>query len=186
MKETWKPVKDFEGIFEVSDQGRVKTLARYKKTSKPFPSYVRENIREGFTGPEGYKSLSVQHEGRKAEQYVHRLVAQAFLETWDESLVVDHINHVRDDNRAVNLRMCTVGENNRYQFKKKHKGYTSKYKGVHRPTGSKSWRAYARVYLGSFETEELAAAAYDAYATEHYGDFALLNATPESKDVRCV
>lgn len=90
---------------------------------------------------------------------------------------VDHINHLRFDNRRCNLRACTHAENQRNQSKQRRG--TSIYKGV-TLKGEKYW--YARItldkkkrYLGSFPTETDAAKAYDEAAVELFGEFANLN-----------
>lgn len=95
-----------------------------------------------------------------------------------DSRVVDHENHNRCDNRRCNLRVCTQSQNMANQ--RKRVGASSKYKGVHWCKKDKRWRAQIRVnyktlYLGQFEKELDAAAAYDVAALTHFGEFALPN-----------
>ena len=87
---------------------------------------------------------------------------------------VDHINGNGLDNHRVNLRVCTRQQNNGNQTPKRH---TSRFKGVYRPSGRRSWIArimvnYRPIHLGSFDTEEAAAQAYQKAAEQHFGAFA--------------
>jgi len=92
--------------------------------------------------------------------------------------VVDHINHNRSDNRRCNLRTCTQSQN--MANRRKHKGLSSKYKGVHWRKKEKRWRAqirinYRTIYLGQFVDELDAATAYDITALKYFGEFTLPN-----------
>lgn len=99
--------------------------------------------------------------------------------------MVDHINGNGLDNRRSNLRSTGPLGNNRNSRKPatyKGRQPTSVFKGVslNRNGVSRPWRAvikvnYKQIYLGSFDTEELAAAAYDTAAAEHFGEYAQLN-----------
>lgn len=92
----------FEGRYEVSDQGRVKTLHNRQgrvALMKPHPL------------PTGYHQASLTRDGRKVMPYIQVLVAEAFIGPKPEGLEVRHINGVADDNRAVNLCYGTHGQN---------------------------------------------------------------------------
>jgi hypothetical protein len=91
-------------------------------------------------------------------------------------LQVDHINGNKLDNRACNLRACTTSENCKSRM---HRRGANPYKGV-RQLPSGKWQATIGVnlkclYLGSYETAELAAEAYNKAALDHHGDYAKLN-----------
>lgn len=93
--------------------------------------------------------------------------------------LVDHINNDKKDNRRSNLRLVDYSGNN--QNVKKYRNNTTGFKGVYRIKGSKHkymaqiMHNYVSIYLGMFETAELAAAAYNKKALELFGDFAELN-----------
>ncbi|MBG9769668.1 hypothetical protein ABD75_11005 [Bacillus vallismortis] len=92
--------------------------------------------------------------------------------------VVDHRNHDTLDNRRANLRLCSIGENNRNRKYSKHN--TSEYKGVgwHKTNGR--YRARIKfngksIHLGYFKTEIEAAEAYNKAAIKFHGEFAEIN-----------
>lgn len=90
---------------------------------------------------------------------------------------VDHVNHEGLDNRKANLRVCTRSENNRNRRGKSTKR-TSKFKGVVPVRGrwqARITRDQREIYLGTFDTEEQAARAYDSKSLEIHGDFARPN-----------
>jgi len=91
---------------------------------------------------------------------------------------VDHTNHVRNDNRWINLRTATTKQNNRSTSS--HKGASSKYLGVSRCKREGKWRAQIKVdgkvkTLGYFLDEADAATAYNFAAHQHHGEFANFN-----------
>lgn len=91
----WRPVKGLEDMYEVSNTGLVRTKPRILKS---FP------MRKG-----GHHQINL---GLHRRTYVHRLVAEAFLESPDPSRIwVNHKNGNPSDNRAENLEWCTPGEN---------------------------------------------------------------------------
>lgn len=111
------------------------------------------------------------------KQYFHRVLLNV-----PKGMVVDHINGNTRDNRRCNLRVCTQHQNTYNQ--KVRKNNTSGYKGVYFHKTNKKWCAFISVpkskYLGSFETKEEAARAYDKVARELHGGFARLNFPEES------
>jgi len=118
-----------------------------------------------------YATCSHQANNVKRSISLHRLITGA-----TRGQTVDHINGDSLDNRRSNLRIGTNAENIRNM---RARGGTSKYKGVYlRP--DKRWRAhitfnYKKMNLGNHITEESAAIAYNAKATELFGEYARLN-----------
>lgn len=92
---------------------------------------------------------------------------------------VDHIFHDGKDNTENHLRICTISQNNKNQKVNSSRG-TSKYKGVHFDKRTGKWVAQInskgkRIYIGSFETQKLAAIAYNEQAIIEYGEYCDLN-----------
>jgi hypothetical protein len=164
MEENWLPVVGYEGLYEVSDLGRVKGLKR-GKILKPK---LEKN---------GYARATLHNKGEK-KCSIHRLVLQTFLPIEDE-MDCDHINHIKNDNRLANLRWCSRSQNIRYKLKKE--GLSSQYKGVCWAKGNNKWHTKCRlngkiIHIGYFDDEREAAKAYNEFIIKHnLQDFAILN-----------
>lgn len=109
MKEMWKNIPKFEGMYQVSSLGRVKNIKKstdkkHRKTS------MHGRILIGKLS-NGYRKVSLCNNGDIINEYIHRLVAQAFIPNPENKPEIDHINTVRDDNRVENLRWVTRREN---------------------------------------------------------------------------
>lgn len=100
----WKPVKDYEGIYEVSNQGDVKRVLASKGAKA-------NRILKPAIGKNGYHGVILSAENVKSMRYVHRLVAEAFLEQFDGQTQVNHKNMSKLDNGVENLEWVSPSEN---------------------------------------------------------------------------
>ena len=105
MIEIWKPVIGYEGLYEVSNLGRVKSL-NYLKTGKE--KILKERLHLGYNRVVLYKNGVGKNYG------VHRLVWSAFNGPIPKGLVINHLNEIKNDNRLCNLEICTSKENTNY------------------------------------------------------------------------
>lgn len=110
MKEEWQDIAGYEGLYQVSNLGRVKSL-NYKRTGKEI-ILVPGNCR-------GYLFVTLYKNGKVKSYYLHRLVGQAFLENPDNSPEVNHIDQNKQNNCISNLEWCSSKYNNRYSNAKK-------------------------------------------------------------------
>ena len=104
---------------------------------------------------------------------LHRLITMC-----EDGMYVDHINNDSLDNRKVNLRVCTIKQNN--QNVKARKSLTGKYRGVRYNKTNKNYRARITCdgiahEIGSFESEDDAVLAYNNKAQELFGEYAYIN-----------
>lgn len=113
--EVWLPVSGYEGLYEVSDLGRIRSLDRVVvdksgKRTRKFKGKILTNV----CANTGYHLVSLHKNNKRVERrQVHRLVAETFLPNPEcNSMYVDHRNGVRTDNRVENLRWVYPSENN--------------------------------------------------------------------------
>ena len=148
MKETFKDVQDFNGLYQISNLGRVKSL-RFNK----------EKILNQYKGTKGYFNVKLYKEKKQYTFEIHKLVALAFLNyTPQKGFVIDHKDENRENNNSDNLQIITHRDNISKGFKKNKN--SSKYTGVYleKARKKKRWRAMIRFdgkkkHLGNFETE---------------------------------
>lgn len=115
MMEEWRAVVGFEDEYEVSSFGAIKSKARMaKRTSKlgrQADYRVPERILKPWAASNGYLEIYLCRSGKRSVKLVHRIVAEAFIGAIADGLEVCHWNGIRDDNRAVNLRIDTASAN---------------------------------------------------------------------------
>ena len=111
IEEVWRDVKGYEGLYQVSDQGHVKSLERTFIDKIGRERYVKECILKPVIDRYGYLLVSLYAGGKQKMLRVHRLVCEAFHENHDDKPYVNHINENKADNRALNLEWCTAKEN---------------------------------------------------------------------------
>lgn len=126
MEEVWKPIKDFEGYYEVSNLGNVRSVDRIVEvqSKNQFGSYTTKRLCKGTilrpsTNNFGYPYVLLCKDGKYTTLYVHRLVAQAFLPNPDSLPEVNHIDEDKTNNRVTNLEWCSSKYNSNYGTRNK-------------------------------------------------------------------
>lgn len=114
MKEIWKDIEGFEGLYQISNMGRVKSL-NYRRTGK-------EKILEGYDNGKGYLRVNLRKEGNRKQYLVHQLVSQAFIPNPYNLPCINHKNEIKSDNCVQNLEWCDYSYNNSYNDKAKKAG----------------------------------------------------------------
>jgi hypothetical protein len=153
--EIWKDIHGYEGLYEASSFGRVRSLDRV--TSKGYK--VKGRVKKLTVGGRGYYNVKLSGK----TMAVHQLVAMAFLGHIPNghSLVVDHIDNDKINNKLDNLQLITQ----RHNASKDRKG-SSKYTGVSWNKRYSKWRSSIVIkgrtkHLGYFTDEEEAKEAYE-------------------------
>lgn len=116
MEEIWKDIKGYEGKYQISNFGKVKSLSRKLWNGHAWWT-SKERILMPRTSKKVYHYLSVQlvdDKGKKKNINIHRIVAEHFLENKENLLYVNHINEDKHDNRASNLEWCSPSYNANY------------------------------------------------------------------------
>jgi hypothetical protein len=109
--ENWKDIEGYEGMYQVSDLGRIRSLDRYVRNSKTM-SIKKGRVLKLHNHVNGYLRVSLCRDGSERYTMVHRIVANAFIGGQPgESFVVMHLNDCKKDNRAENLKWGTNQEN---------------------------------------------------------------------------
>lgn len=114
INEIWKQVVGYEGLYEVSNYGRVKSLAKTIPGLFGSTIYLKEKIRKNQKYPNGYEYVGLSNNGKVKTHLVHRLVALAFIPNPDNLPEVNHKNEQITDNRVENLEWVTHKENANY------------------------------------------------------------------------
>ena len=160
MEEIWKDIPNYEGYYQSSNLGRIKSLSRIVLRKGKYPFMSKEKVLKPALIPLGYYQIVLHKNGIKKGKSIHSLVAESFLnhKPNGHKLVVNHKNFNREDNRVENLEIIT----NRENTNKKHIKSSSKYVGVYFYKRVSKWVAQIWVngkkkILGYFENE------YDAY-----------------------
>lgn len=110
MNEVWKDVAGYEGLYQVSNLGRVKNLKRkvpYAKGMRTIP----ERILQNHTNKYGYVYVRLYKDAKGKNIKLHRIVAQAFIENPENKRCVNHIDGNKENNRVENLEWVTHSEN---------------------------------------------------------------------------
>jgi len=168
--EEFRAVKDYEGLYEISDLGRVKSLER--KVAHNFKGFIilPEIILKLGLGTGGYLGVGLSNKGRVKTYQVHQLVAIMFLghTPCRSQLVINHKNFNRTHNPKSNLEIVSQRKNT----DKKHLLSSSEFVGVSYISSRNRWLARIHIdgkrrHLGHFRNEQDAAKAYEAALNEY-------------------
>lgn len=114
MIEKFKPVKGYTGIYEISNMGRVKSLSRVVERKDGNSRVTEDRIILPFITKCGYHQIVLCKDGVRKKYYIHRLVANAFIENPDKLPIINHKDENKLNNRVDNLEWCSAYYNLRY------------------------------------------------------------------------
>jgi len=158
--EEWRDIPGYEGLYQVSNLGRVKSLARTVSNGHKSNRFMKERIlKPGLMGYTGYYSVSLSSKTFT----VHRLVAKVFKLNPDNLPEVNHIDQDKTNNQESNIEWVSCKENTTHGVRKRK--FHSKYAGVTWDKGRKRWRVILMLgkqqkFIGRFKEEIEAGQAY--------------------------
>lgn len=106
-KETWKPVENFEELYEVSNKGKIRSKDRIDRIGR----LKRGQLLKEIDNRKGYKYVNLHKDGEAQRKYIHRLVAEAFIGECPKGFEVDHVDRNRGNNKIENLRYIPIKRN---------------------------------------------------------------------------
>lgn len=115
MNEIWKDVVGYEGYYQISNLGRVKSVERYCRNKLVGLQLVKEKIRKTTSTTAGYEYVVLAKKGKNKTCLIHRLVAEAFLPNPNNLKCVNHKDENPHNNNVDNLEWCTYAYNNTYK-----------------------------------------------------------------------
>ena len=122
MEEIWRDIKGYEGLYQVSNKGRVKSLNRYANNNGTLQfrpeRILKQNIQKA--GRNKRCAVVLSKDGKINSVRVHRLVAEAFIPNPDNKPFIDHIDTDSTNNVVDNLRWVTAKENSNNPLTIKH------------------------------------------------------------------
>lgn len=159
--EIWKDIKDYEGLYEISNFGRVRSKERYTNPGHGYRKLPSRIL--GQHEAHNYLYVCLCKNNKPIHKKVHRLVYETFIGMIPPDKTIDHINGNRYDNSYLNLHVLTIRENVcKYMSTIKKQ---SRYLGVTRHEPTNKWRSkifinHKQVHLGLFLAESEAGLAY--------------------------
>ena len=160
-KEIWKDIKGYEGIYQISNRGRVKSFHNN-----------RELIMKPSDNGNGYKLVGLKNKGHRKNKYIHRLVGETFIPNPNKYKYINHIDYNIENNIVTNLEWCTAKQNihhSRKNMRVPKSNRPSKYgKGIRYRSG-RFEVSLCHQHGGTFYNYEDAKARRDEIFEEYYG-----------------
>lgn len=151
QEERWLPVVGYENFYEVSDKGRIRSLDRITRNGRG--NYLkRGRIMKMVDNGNGYLKVCLKAKDKSEKKYVHRIVAEAFIENPENKHFINHLDNNPQNNVVENLEWCTPLENVLWMAKQGRNKRTDKWLEHLHEGQRKSYKAVVGENLETGET----------------------------------
>lgn len=117
MEEIWKDIHEYEGLYQVSNTGKVKSVSHYTRNNRNGGLRMTVGkILSQYKMPNGYRQVQLSKNERREKKYVHRLVAENFIQNVNNLSDVNHIDGNKDNNSISNLEWCSHKDNQKHMI----------------------------------------------------------------------
>ena len=119
-EEIWRDIKGYEGLYEVSNLGQIKSLDRYKYTKGRYgimKTKIKGRLLKPCLNHDGYEEIVLSKDGKSKMYRLHRIVAETFINNFDNKNQVNHKNGNKLDNKVQNLEWCNCKDNIHHALK---------------------------------------------------------------------
>lgn len=120
--EIWKEIRGYDGLYQISNWGRVKSLERIDNNNHP----IKEKILTPQKNKYGYYKIILSKNGKQKSFQIHRLVYETFVGEIPDGMQCNHINEIKTDNRLENLNLMSPKENSNWGTRNERIGETKK------------------------------------------------------------
>lgn len=117
IQEIFNPIQGFEGLYEISQLGRVKSVARITPHGSGNNLTIKERILKQGMGTNGYKYVVLRREGKSITVYIHRIVAIHFVDNPNNLPQINHEDGDKSNNCAINLEWCNQSHNMKHSYR---------------------------------------------------------------------
>lgn len=120
MEEIWKTIKGYENYYQISNQGRVKSVTRFVNDNNGVV-LLKSKILNPMINEKGYLRIGLSKNNQRKYKRIHRLVAEAFIPNPDNKPQINHKNGIKTDNRVSNLDWVSISENVKHSYHVLHR-----------------------------------------------------------------
>lgn len=137
INEEWRDIPGYEGIYKISNTGKVKSLERKVKKLYGYKT-ISEKILKPIKDSRGYLIVNLCKENKMKSMKLHRLVASTFLTNPNNLPQINHKNEIKEDNRVTNLEYCDARYNTNFGSRNKRAGIAISKVNTNNPKRSKA------------------------------------------------
>lgn len=121
MSEIWKDIPNYQGLYQVSDYGNIRSLDHYSNNHYPDGNkqFHKGKILKPFENANGYLLIKLYKNGHNTTFQLHRIVANVFLPNHNKKLQVNHLDENTKNNKVTNLEWCSAKRNSNYGTRNK-------------------------------------------------------------------